>query len=147
MVWLECVIVGVVISLRDIKTHRIKRIDIYIAIALVSPFVNFESSIYGVINALLYCALFYLSGQSLGFGDVRLAGLIGLYMGGLDGKVDDLFMMNCLTWVTAGSWVGIRSLQQRKMLSDRIAFAPFMFLGLALWSMVDEFEGISEILG
>ena len=114
MVWLQCVIVGAVISLRDIKTHRIKRKDIYIAIALVSPFVNFESFIYGVINLLLYCALFYLSGQSLGFGDVRLAGLIGLYMGGLDGKVDDLFMMNCLTWVTAGSWVGIRSLHQGK---------------------------------
>jgi leader peptidase (prepilin peptidase)/N-methyltransferase len=147
MVWLQCVIVGVVISLRDIKTHRIKRKDIYIAVALLSPFINFESCIYGGINVLLYCALFYLSGQSLGFGDVRLAGLIGLYMGGLDGEIDDLFVMNCLTWFIAGSWVGFRSLHQRKMLRDRFAFAPFMFLGLALWNMVDEFEGISEILG
>jgi|GEM_PF-502808 prepilin signal peptidase PulO-like enzyme (type II secretory pathway) len=140
-------IVSFLISLKDIKTHRIKRRDVYTAIVFLLPLIEITGAIFGSINFLFYSTIFYVSKKNLGYGDVRLSGLVGLYLGGINGTMMDLVTMNCFCWGIAGFWALLRSMQKRKNLRERFAFAPFMFAGLALLYMVNEFEGISEILG
>ena len=147
MLVLHFCIVSLHISFHDIKTHRIKRHNIYVSILTLLPMIETTGICFGIINFLLYFAIFYMSRKNIGYGDVRLSGLLGLYLGGINGNFSDLVTMNCFCWGIAGFWALLRSMQKRKNLRERFAFAPFMFAGLALLYMVNEFEGISEILG
>ena len=140
-------IVSCLISLKDIKTHRIKRRDVYTAIFSLLPFIEITGVIFGIINFLFYSTIFFVSKRNLGYGDVRLSALVGLYLGGINGTMMDVVTMNCFCWGIAGFWAFPRTMKKRKNLRERFAFAPFMFAGLALLYMVNEFEGISEILG
>jgi prepilin signal peptidase PulO-like enzyme (type II secretory pathway) len=147
MILIHFGIVAWLISLRDIKSHRIKRRDIWISTLTLLPLIEISSLIFGILNFLLYLGIYLISNKSLGYGDVRLAGLIGLYLGGLESSFIDVAKMNSLCWGIAGLWVLVRSIEQREVLRDRIAFAPFMFAGFASWFMFSESEGISAILG
>ena len=147
MISMHCFCVALYISSRDIRSHRIKRRDIYLAILTLRPIVERSSYLYSLVNFLLYYGIFHISRRSLGFGDVRLAGLLGLYLGGFDGDFSDLFAMNLYCWFSAGFWTAMKAMYQPERLRERIAFAPFMFLGLAMSNIVNELDEISAILG
>jgi prepilin signal peptidase PulO-like enzyme (type II secretory pathway) len=147
MLVLHFCIVSLLISFHDIKTHRIKRHNIYVSSLTLLPLIEITGILFGISNFLLYFAIFYISRKNIGYGDVRLSGLVGLYLGGINGNMIDLATMNCFCWGIAGFWALLRSMQKRERLIERLAFAPFMFAGLALLYIVNEFEGISEILG
>ena len=147
MLALHFCIVGLLISFNDIRTHRIKRRHVYVSSLTLLPMIEITGILFGIINFLLYFAIFYMSRKNIGYGDVRLSGLVGLYLGGINGNLSDLATMNCFCWGIAGFWALLRSMQKRERLIERLAFAPFMFAGLALLYIVNEFEGISEILG
>ena len=147
VIWLHLVLTALYISLRDIQFHRIKRRDIYLASITLSPFANSRGLIFAAMNFLIYFALFHLSGKSIGYGDVRLAGLIGLYSGILCSDSTALIKINLITWLAAGTVVIFHSLNRVKIAQERIAFAPFMFLGLVVNVIADKIEKVSAILG
>lgn len=78
---------------------------------------------------------------------MRLAGLIGLYSGILCSDSNALIKINLITWLTAGTVVIFHSLKRVKIAQERIAFAPFMFLGLVVNVIADKIEKVSAILG
>lgn len=147
MISIHCFCVALYISLKDIRSHRIKRRDIYLAILTLLPILEGSSYLYSLVNFLLYYGIFHISKGSLGFGDVRLAGLLGLYLGGFNGDLSDLFAMNLYCWLSAGFWATMKAMHQPERLRERIAFAPFMFLGLAMGNIANELDEISAILG
>lgn len=147
MIWLHLSLSALYISLRDIQFHRIKRRDIYFASVTLIPFANSRSFIFAAIHFLIYFALFRLSGKSIGYGDVRLAGLIGLYCGIFCSGPIALIKINLITWLVAGSVVIFHSLKRVNIAQERIAFAPFMFLGLVVNVIADKIEKVSAILG
>jgi prepilin signal peptidase PulO-like enzyme (type II secretory pathway) len=147
MIAIHYICVALCISLKDIRSHRIKRKDIYSAVITLLPILEKSSYLYCLVNFLLYYGIFHISKRSLGFGDVRLAGLLGLYLGGFNGDFSDLFAMNLYCWLCAGFWTTMKAMYQPERLRERIAFAPFMFLGLAISNIASELDEISAILG
>lgn len=68
----------------------------------------------------------------MGFGDVRLAALIGAYCGIWFSDLSDLLWANLFTWVLASAMVMSGFVSGKVTFSSQIAFAPHMFMGLWL---------------
>lgn len=80
-------------------------------------------------NFALYVAIYILSGGALGFGDVRLSLLIGMYFGYAQLTVSELLQLNFLSWATASVCIGISRKMGKSKIVDSIPFAPFLFIG------------------
>ena len=65
-------------------------------------------------------------------GDVRLSLLIGIYVGSFAGDWRTVVYANLISWILAGLIVTTSLLFKRTSLRGRLAFAPFMFVGLYL---------------
>lgn len=80
-------------------------------------------------NFALYVAIYILSGGALGFGDVRLSFLIGMYFGYAQLAVSELLLFNFLSWATASVCIGISRKMEKSNIVDSIPFAPYLFIG------------------
>lgn len=82
----------------------------------------------GLIAGLFFLLLFFITkGKGMGFGDVKLAFLMGLFLG-----FPKILMALFLAFLT-GAMVGvILILQKKKKLKSQIAFGPFLILGTVL---------------
>ena len=129
---LHFLISSLVISYRDVKTHRIKKTHVYFALLSSIVFISWNAVIFAFGNFLIYLAIYFCSQSQLCKGDLRLSPLMGIYISASHEEFVSVIRMNLFTWMTAG--VAILTLLWLKRISvkNRIAFAPFMFLGVAL---------------
>jgi len=108
------------ISITDAKTHYINDIDLFILFCI--QFIFFKINLlHGFLNLVIYYAIYLLSQKRLGFGDVKLAFMLGL---GFNSIFNLIYAAN-FAWIMAGVW-GLISRQQR------IAFAPWLISGASL---------------
>lgn len=129
---LHFLIWSLVISHRDVKTHRIKKSHVYLALLSSIVFISWNAAIFALGNFLIYLVIYFCSRRQLGVGDLRLSPLMGIYLSVSHEEFSAVLWMNLFTWITAGVVILTLLLFKRIAVKSRIAFAPFMFLGVAL---------------
>jgi leader peptidase (prepilin peptidase) / N-methyltransferase len=147
-------VVSVMLTVIDIGTHRLpNRIVLpsygvgvallIVAALLASDAGRLTRALAGL--AILYVAYFamrFASPTSIGGGDVKLAGLLGLYLGWM--AWDGLLIATVAAFVIGGAQAMILLARRRAHRRTRIAFGPAMIAGawlaiaaLALPAMLD----------
>jgi prepilin signal peptidase PulO-like enzyme (type II secretory pathway) len=129
---LHFLISSLVISHLDVTTHRIKKKYVYLALLSSAVFISWNAVIFALGNFLIYLAIYFCSQSQLGKGDLRLSPLMGIYLSVSHEEFSSVVRMNLFTWMTAGVVIVTLLLLKRISLKNRIAFAPFMFLGVVL---------------
>lgn len=129
---MHLLVTSLVLTFYDLRDHKIYRKHLFIALLLTTPFISFKSIALGVLNYLLFFTLHHLSKRGIGMGDVRLSLLIGIYVGSFAGDWRTVVYANLISWILAGLIVTTSLLFKRTSLRGRLAFAPFMFVGLYL---------------
>lgn len=133
---------GVVLSIFDIRTHRLPNrwlmalfVGVLVPLTAATVITGDGSALLrGLAAAVLlfagYLVLGWVSAGQIGFGDVKLAAIVGLLTGWFGW--DRLLIATVTTFVLAGlvalALVAIR----RASLQQRIAFGPFMVFGALL---------------
>jgi hypothetical protein len=146
-----CLFAGVPIVLFDLRHHLITNSSLrHFGFALL-VLKLIESKLHigiffgvfrdGLIALILFLCIYWLSGTSLGLGDVKLAGLLAALAG--IGTI-----RNCIIWITIiWIWGGVHSLASAiryRTLRRRIAFAPALFTGtltylaMRIWSSLPQ---------
>ena len=129
---LHFLIASLVISHIDVKSHRIKKTYVYLAILSSIVFISWNAAIFALGNLLIYLAIYFCSRRQLGMGDLRLSPLMGIYLSVSHEEFSAVIRMNLFAWMTAGLVILTLLSFKRIAVKSRIAFAPFMFLGVAL---------------
>jgi len=89
-------------------------------------FLNYGVAV--VFGLILFGLVYFLSrGTAMGFGDVKLAGAVGLLLGW-----PDIFLALMLAFITGGIYGALLILRGRKGMKDTIPFGPFIILGVTL---------------
>jgi leader peptidase (prepilin peptidase) / N-methyltransferase len=137
--------VGVAVSAIDVEHMIVPRRIIYVAWAGAAPMLAVASgldadpgrmldALVGAAGAFAFFAAVHLvSPRGMGFGDVRLAGLLGLYLGWLGlAQVVVGFFLAFLLGSVVGVWLVAAG---RKGRQSRLCFAPFLVAGaiLTVW--------------
>lgn len=136
MIWLHFLLSSLVFSIVDIRHHKVRKVHLILAITTLLPGLDLGSIVNATINYLGYRFLYEISRKGIGYGDVRLAFLIGLYSSSFFQTLISLVWINAYTWSIAGVFALIRLKMKKMGLHDRIAFAPFMFLGVLATAMI-----------
>lgn len=141
---------AVLISVRDFATHRVRRVDTYIAFATILPFIHWRSLVFGAANFTLFLAIRKFSQGGLGKGDLRLSPLMGFYLSLFEEDFSGIFKLNLLTWISAGLCTLISMNLKEGSAIHRVPFAPFMFIGVAIYACLEmsvEKCALSAIIG
>ncbi|MGH3651759.1 prepilin peptidase [Glutamicibacter sp.] len=130
---------GVLLSKEDMATHRLpNRLVVYwlaASIVVVALLGIFRADAHGILMGLLgllllgggYLLVTLISAGSMGMGDVKLAGVLGMNLGYY--SLPSLFFATLLTFVLATGWV-IGGMAARKLtLKSAVPFGPFMLVG------------------
>ena len=137
LLWL---VIGGVLSVIDIRQHRLPDrivLPMYPVLAVVLLCVGAVSGHWPVWRAVGGAALWLVaigsvwllsSGRAMGFGDVKLAPLLGASLGWISWDAAVLGLMSC--WILGGLWALGLLATRRVSGKDAIAFGPFMFLGM-----------------
>ncbi len=119
-------------SFYDIRYHLIRNRDLKVALICLAPFVEVSGLISGISNFIFYLLVFLFSRGAIGFGDVKLSFMLGIYLGNGGFDISKLFLANFISWLAAlAAIVLLRSLD-RQIEQGRIAFAPFLFIGTGI---------------
>lgn len=129
---LHLAVTSALIIFYDVRDHKIYRSHITLALALSVFFISVNSLTFGFVNYLVFELLHRLTKKGLGKGDVRLSLLIGIYIGHFSPHWQTWVYSNAISWILGGIVAMSLLLLRRKRLGDRLAFAPFMFVGLYL---------------
>lgn len=84
----------------------------------------------GIVLLLFYLLLHVISPAGMGLGDVKLAGILGMYLGLLSWT--HVLLGTLLAFVAGALWAGSLMVLRRANRKSRFAFGPFMFLGAAV---------------
>lgn len=135
----------VMISVTDLTHRLVPRQILYVALGVLTPLIVIVAvvdhdvrslegaAVGGVVAFLLFFALWWFVPKGIGFGDVRLAGLIGLVVGSLSLlHVYVAFLVGFVVGMLFGLALTIGSTTGRK---TRIPFAPSLALG-AVYSVL-----------
>lgn len=87
-----------------------------------------------------YFVLAFISPASLGLGDVKLAGLLGAFLGWLGWSQTLLGALSA--FVLVGLWSGVLLLTRRVQRTGSVAFGPWMILGAVLGAA----SGVSAVV-
>ncbi|MCC3272912.1 A24 family peptidase [Arthrobacter zhangbolii] len=135
-------VLAVRLSLADIRTRRLPNVLIlpsYPAAGLLLGGASLAAGEPERVGGLLvgsaalwggFFALRLLNPAGLGFGDVKLAGLLGLYLGFLG--AGHVFAGVVATFVAGGLWGAGLILSRRGTGRTAVPFGPFLFLGAAV---------------
>jgi leader peptidase (prepilin peptidase) / N-methyltransferase len=127
-----------VLTVIDLRTQRLPRRIIYVTAALGTPFlvagalrgdepVRLQWALYGSLGALVFFLLLVVGWRgSMGDGDVRLAALIGLFLGWI-GPMH--VPVGLFLGFLAGAAVGSVLLARGAAMRSKIAFGPYLALG------------------
>ena len=133
MLFIHLTFFGLAISWRDYQTHLISKRTTHLALLTLIPFIDnsiFRALLLSSINLCLYLFLKLISPQAIGRGDIRLSLLIGSYVSAFDGGVHELIWCNTISWVFCSISLIPHFLKQERLKEMRVAFAPYLFLGL-----------------
>lgn len=136
--WLLLVPITLLLSWIDLREHRLP--NALVAVALVigllgfggaEPVGRFTVAVLSSLGLFLfYLLLALVSRDGLGMGDVKLAAVVGLYLGFLNPRT--LFSATWLTFLLGGlvviGGISFNGLDRR----SRIPFGPFMLAGMWL---------------
>ena len=136
--WVYLCVIGVLLSVVDWRTHLLPTAVIAPSYAVVGGFLLFASAATGgwdnSLRALLgwacagglFFALWLVHPRGLGYGDVRLSGLLGMALGWLGWAelVAGIYAGFCLGALGGAVLSALRVLDRR-----RYPFGPFMLLG------------------
>lgn len=130
---------GFFLSKEDMATHRLpnRLIGYWVAAStvVIALLGLLRSDAHGVLMGFLgllllgggYLLITLISAGSMGMGDVKLAGVLGLNLGYY--SLPSLFFATVLTFVLATGWV-IGGMAVRKLtLKSAVPFGPFMLVG------------------
>lgn len=134
--WLWFVVTAIMLSKVDLRECRLPNALVLIAylggllgFALVarldSNYVLLVNAVLGSLSASLVYFVIHLLG-GMGMGDVKYAGVIGLYLGSLGWAY--LYLGSMISFVGAAMWVVPQMLINRK--ARTVPFGPFMALGV-----------------
>ena len=125
--------IAVFISLIDLRFHRIPRLISPISLLLVTPWTTYTSLIFGLRNYLFFLFLFISVRNGIGYGDVRLAFLIGILFGvkASSRSVSSLIALDLLAFSIATIFLALNWRETK----TRVAFAPAFFVALAFFSI------------
>jgi leader peptidase (prepilin peptidase)/N-methyltransferase len=141
--YLYLAVVGVLLAAVDVALHRLPdplTLPSYaIAAALLglaAPFTadggsRYLHALFGMAGLLaLYAVQWFIVPAQIGFGDVKLSGVLGLYLGwlGLSGWIAGVFAMFLLGGIFAVALLVTRRADRK----SAIAFGPFMLAGTLL---------------
>jgi prepilin signal peptidase PulO-like enzyme (type II secretory pathway) len=124
---------GIAISWRDYQSHLISKRTTHLALLTLIPIIHnsiFNALLLSAINLSLYLLLKLISPQAIGRGDIRLSLLIGCYVSAFDGGVCELIFCNAISWVSCSISLIPHVLKPERLKEMRVAFAPYLFLGL-----------------
>ncbi|MBU3691970.1 MAG: hypothetical protein FGM47_00415 [Candidatus Nanopelagicaceae bacterium] len=116
------------ISLHDVRFHKVRRKHVYLSLITLLPWMKIDALSIAIFNLGIYLLLFVLSRGKIGFGDVRLAFLIGMYLGLLEIRYSEVLLVNLISWCAASLFVMGRWISN--LSSGAVPFAPFMFLSV-----------------
>jgi leader peptidase (prepilin peptidase)/N-methyltransferase len=124
---------GVLISWRDFKEHLISKRVTHLALITLIPLLEnsiLETASLSLANFTFYFILKVVSPRAIGSGDVRLSILIGCYVSAFGGSFSDLILSNTISWLTCCFAVILLALKRQHLRGIRVAFAPYLFMGL-----------------
>lgn len=130
--FLHLVICAIWFSFYDIRHHLIRNRDLKLALICLAPFVELNGLLLGISNFILYLLVFLFSRGAVGFGDVKLSFMLGIYLGNNGFEISKLFLANFISWLVALASIVLFRFLDRKMQQGRIAFAPFLFIGTGI---------------
>ena len=78
----------------------------------------------GVVGSAIMATIYYLARGGMGLGDVKLAALMGLYLG-----PEQVILALVLAFVTGACMGGVLVLLKRRGRKDRLPFGPFLAAG------------------
>lgn len=128
-------VAAIPMSLVDMREHRLP--DRYtlslwaLSAAAIIPSVESAAAQLAVVSSGVVVLVLWLlaewPGRPLGFGDVKLGGVIGMQLGfyGLDAA----FIALALSVVAGGVWAVWMVTTRRMAAGDHLAFGPFMVIG------------------
>jgi leader peptidase (prepilin peptidase)/N-methyltransferase len=134
--------IGVALTLIDIDVKRLPNAIVLPSYVVASVLLAFAALVEGDFGrlvralagmAVLYCFYFALAiayPAGMGFGDVKLAGVLGLYLGWLGWST--VLVGAFLGFFTGGVVGGVLMLAGRASRKSAIPFGPFMLLGALL---------------
>ena len=125
-----------VFAVRDIQTRLVSNKLLLIAGAVTIPWLCYTESILlgllgGCVGFSFFAALYFLSREKIGVGDVKLAGLIGL-MTGFPLVLLALLLALLTSSVVIASLLALKRLKT----TDSLPYAPFLCSGgiITLWA-------------
>ncbi len=131
-VFLHLIVCAVWFSFYDFRYHLIRNRDLKVALICLAPFVELNGLILGISNFILYLLVFLFSRGAIGFGDVKLSFMLGIYLGNNGFDISKLFLANFISWLLALAAIVLLGCFGRRMQQGRIAFAPFLFIGTVI---------------
>lgn len=84
----------------------------------------------GVVLFAGYLVLHLIAPAGMGLGDVKLAAVLGLYLGFV--SYSHLLMATALAFILGALWAGALLLTRKMTMRSSVAFGPFMLLGAAI---------------
>ncbi len=130
--FLHLIVCAVWFSFYDFRYHLIRNRDLKVALICLAPFVELNGLILGISNFILYLLVFLFSRGAIGFGDVKLSFMLGIYLGNNGFDISKLFLANFISWLLALAAIVLLGCFGRRMQQGRIAFAPFLFIGTVI---------------
>ena len=137
VIWL---LVGSLLAVIDIREHRLPDRIVLPMYGVVLGGLLLAGLLSGhwPIVRILACAAIWLgaigavwlvsAGRAMGFGDVKLAPLLGATLGAVSWDAAVLGLMSC--WLVGGAWAIGLLVAGRARVGTAIAFGPFMILGM-----------------
>ncbi len=147
--WLWFVLTGVVLAVIDVRIHRLPNVLVGLTFVigslllfvhglLIHSLSQFTSAALGAVTLVLAYGVLHLLG-GIGMGDVKYAGVVGLYLGSLSWSA--LWWGTLVAFLLAASasfWPA--SIGQKR--SDRgMAFGPAMVVGALAGALISSRDG------
>lgn len=132
-------VISIALVVIDVRAHRLPNAIVLpaypVALALFGLAALVSGEWVGILRALavgavlfaVYAALRALPGGAVGGGDVKLAGVLGVYLGWFG--LDTVLVAVLATFLSGGIVAGVLLITRRVERGSRIAFGPFMIGG------------------
>lgn len=146
-----CFIAGVPIISYDLRHHLItntslRRFGLTVAVLKFMELGGGFGSLFqiiqdGIFALAMFLCIYWVSGSSMGLGDVKLAPILAILAG--VGSIRDFIIWVSLIWIWGGVHAVLSALRYRTF-HQRIAFAPALFTGtltylaMGIWSSLPQ---------
>jgi leader peptidase (prepilin peptidase) / N-methyltransferase len=142
LTWASFIVTGAILAKWDFREHRLPNVYVIVAFfgglvgfAAVSvlghPWESFLRAVIAAVVCVFVFAIIHVLG-GMGLGDVKYAGVIGLYLGWISWH--SVYWGVFGSFIFATMYVAYRAIRQRP--ARNIPFGPFMSLGVIVTSAI-----------